>query len=178
MQTRQTTPRHLSVFLMLALIIILPAGCNSNTGVPAGASVPAAAAGGDAGAAPRDVSGEFFGTINDSVFGTGQASAELSQYQNDAGGVLTFTYGSTAFITPASFLVNGTKLTGTSNFSISASSGICTFSEKATYKSGRLSGSYQVLNSCSGDHGTYTMKQQCRFSQRLGTGINFALKPC
>jgi len=178
MRNRDSNLRHLSAALTLALITIGPAACGGNGGGPAGASIPNAAAAAGDGAMSRDVSGEFFGTVNDSVFGAGRASAEVSQFQKAAGGILTFTYGSTAFITPAAFVVNGTKLTGTSNFSISASSGICTFSEAATYENGRLKGSYQAVTGCSGDHGSYTMKQKCSFSQRLAGGVDFALKSC
>lgn len=170
---------YLSATLVLALVTIVPAACGGSAGGgPAEASIPGTTAATADGAVTRDVSGEFFGTIDDSVFGAGRAAAELSQYQKAAGGILTFTYGSTAFITPAAFVVNGSKLIGTSNFSISGSSGICTFSETATYKSGHLKGSYQAVSGCSGDHGTYTMKQNCSFAQRLGGGINFALKSC
>jgi hypothetical protein len=174
---RRKTATSGPIALIAALAMVLPAACGGNgTGAPAQASLPATASGIGDTAAPRDVSGEFTGTVTDSFFGTGRASIELSQSQEAAGGIMVLPFGSTALITPLSYVVKGGKLTGSDNYSISASSGVCAFSETATYRNGHLNGKYQAVNGCSSDHGTFMTKQTCRFSQNMGT--NFALKTC
>lgn len=165
----------IAIVLIAALVMVLPAACGGS-GATARQVLPPAAASAIGDAAALDVSGEFFGTVNDSVFGAGRAAVELSQYHKAAGGILTMTFGSTAFITPLSYVVQGRMLNGTDNYQISGSSGVCAFTDTATYKGGELNGSYQAVSGCSNDHGTFKTKQTCRFSQ--STGANFALKTC
>lgn len=173
---KTVTPVPIALVVSLAMVL---AGCGGNgTSAPRQALLPAAASGigGATAALDADISGEFSGTVNDSVFGAGRASIELSQYHQAAGGILTMTFGSTAFITPLSYGMNGGRLNGTDNYQISASSGVCSFTETATYKGGKLNGTYQAGNRCSNDHGTFTTKQTCRFSHSMGA--NPALKTC
>lgn len=158
------------------LAMILTVACGGNGTVTRQTLIPAAASDlGDA-AASLDVSGEYSGSVNDSVFGAGRAAIELSQYRKAAGGIMTLTFGSTALITPVSYVANGRSLNGADNYQISASSGVCAFTETATYKDGQLKGAYRGVDRCSSDQGTFTVKETCRFSN--GTGANFTLKTC
>jgi mRNA-degrading endonuclease YafQ of YafQ-DinJ toxin-antitoxin module len=125
-----------------------------------------------------NLSGEYAGTVNDSVFGSGKAYAELLQYHNAVGGSTLFEYaGSTVFIDPNVFLLKGTTLTGTAEGA--TLSGVpCTMSETAMYSDHRLTGSYKAVNGCSGESGTFTVKESCRFVTESIAEPRFALKDC
>jgi hypothetical protein len=165
--------------LMLAVTVVAATGCGgSGTGAPTAVSPPITANGAASTASTLNVSGGFAGNVQDSVFGRGRIYAELAQYQNAVGGILTFVYGSTVFITPATFLLSGRTLTGSGAIG-KVTGGVCTASEMATYTaSHHLNGSYSATNGCSGDTGAFTMKQTCRYAQGSVAGVNFGLKRC
>jgi hypothetical protein len=162
--------------LMLAFVAVAATGCGgSGAGAPISGAAPIAATGLGT-PATFNVSGGYAGKVQDSVFGNGYIYADFAQYQNAVGGVLTFEYGSTVFITPATFLLKGRTLTGSGAIG-KVTGGVCKASETATYTSHNLSGSYVATNGCSGDSGTFTMKQTCHYAQGV-SGSNFALKSC
>jgi hypothetical protein len=163
--------------LMVALAVIAATGCGgSGAGAPIGASAPVAATGLGTMATTLNVSGGYAGNVTDSIFGTGRIYGDLAQYQNSVGGTLTFEYGSTVFITPATFLLKGKSLTGSGAIG-KVTGGVCEASETATYASHGLTGSYTVERGCANDNGTFTMKQTCLYP-RGATVPNFALKSC
>ncbi|HEY6325218.1 MAG TPA: hypothetical protein VIW73_01705 [Candidatus Cybelea sp.] len=129
------------------------------------------------GARVPNLSGEYAGTVNDSIFGSGKIYGELLQYHDAVGGDLLLEYGSTVFEPPVAFLLKGTTLTGTGE-GATLSSIPCTMSETATYSNGSLIGSYKAVNGCSGESGTYTMKEDCRFVTDSTPELRFALKHC
>lgn len=124
-----------------------------------------------------NLSGEYAGTVNDSIFGSGKIHGELLQDHNAVGGGLLLEYGSTVFDDPSAFLLKGTTLTGTGEGA--TLSGIpCTMSETATYSNRSLTGSYKAVNGCGGESGTYTMKEYCRYATDPNGEPKFVLKYC
>ena len=91
---RKTSSNPLPVVLTCTLAMLAPVGCGgSGAGATTGATMPLTTAGIGEPRAARDVSGQYFGTVVDNFLGAGQVAAELAQYQNSAGGIMTFTYG-------------------------------------------------------------------------------------
>lgn len=129
------------------------------------------------GARVPNLSGEYAGTVNDSIFGNGKANVELLQYHNAVGGRSLFEYGSTVFVDPNVFLLKGATLTGTA--AGATLTGVpCTMTETATYDNHRLTGSYKAVNGCSGESGTFTVKESCRYVTDSNPEVTFALKDC
>lgn len=125
-----------------------------------------------------NLSGEYAGTVKDSIFGSGKVYAQMLQYHNAVGATMIVEYGSTVFINPNVFLISkGTTLMGTGEGA--TLSGVpCKLSETAMHSNLRLSGSYQAENGCSGESGTFTVKEQCRFVTNSTAEPRFALKDC
>lgn len=121
--------------------------------------------------------GEFAGTVDDSLFGSGQIYGDLVQYHNAVGGNFTFTYGSTEFGTPHVFLLNGAKLSGAGE-SATLALDPCTVSETATHSNHGLTGSYKAVSGCSGDNGTFTMNESCRYGTSSFELAGPGLKAC
>jgi hypothetical protein len=124
-----------------------------------------------------NLSGEYAGTVSDSVFGSGKIYGELLQYHDAVGGDFLLEYGSTVFAPPVAFLLKGTTLTGTGE-GATLSGGPCTMSEIATYGNHSLTGSYKAVNGCSGESGTYTMKEYCRYVTNSIAEPRRSLKTC
>jgi hypothetical protein len=163
--------------LMLAFAVSAATGCGGGeAGAPIGASAPAAAIGLATAATTLNVSGGYAGSVTDRIFANGRIYSDLAQYQNSVGGTLTFVYGSTVFIVPATFLLKGKSLTGSGAIG-KVTGGVCEASETAMYASHSLTGSYTVESGCANDNGTFTMKQTCRYAQGT-TRPNFGLKSC
>lgn len=162
--------------LIIALAFIAGTGCSSNSGTPTDAGAPIAANGLGTAASALNVSGRYNGKVQDSIFGSGQIYADLAQFESSIGGLLTFEYGSTVFITPATFLLKGKALSGSGVIG-NLNGGLCNASESATYSSHKLTGSYTVENACSNDNGSFILKQTCHYAQG-GTAFNLALKSC
>jgi hypothetical protein len=125
-----------------------------------------------------NLSGEYAGTVSDSLYGSGQSDAELVQYQNAVGGTTILEFaGSTVFIDPDAFLFKGTTLTGTAE-GATLSGVLCTMSETATYSDGHLTGSYKAVSGCSGESGSFTMKEACKYVPNPPLEQRFAIKNC
>jgi hypothetical protein len=134
---------------------------------------------GGAGASPSilNLRGQYAGTVNDSLYGSGRIYAQLVQDHNAVAGTITFTYGSTTFRGPGVFLLKGTTLTGTGQ-SATLSLVPCTISETVTYSNHSLTGSYKAVRGCSGDNGTFTMKEYCQYVSDSIAEPRFGLKHC
>jgi hypothetical protein len=124
-----------------------------------------------------NLSGQYAGTVSDSLHGSGRIYAELVQHHHAVAGNITFTYGSTEFGTPAVFLLKETTLTGTGE-SATVSLNPCTVSETAVYSNYSLTGSYRAVRGCSGDSGTFTMKEYCHYGLNSAAEPGFVLKHC
>jgi hypothetical protein len=127
------------------------------------------------------LSGQYAGTVHDSLwdgfYGSGRIYAQLVQYHDAVSGNITFEFGSSKFGGAAVFLSKGTTLTGTA-LSANLSLNSCPISETAVYSNGSLTGSYKAVNGCSGDNGTFTMKEYCQYGSNSAAEQRFALKRC
>lgn len=149
--------------LALATAAALLAACSgAGNGVPSGSATTALTAtrvSSDAQA--LKLSGQFDGSVKDSVHGSGKGKLMLSQSKSALGGALTIAGNPTeAYV---SWTAVGDTVDGTSVFV--ASSGDCVFSHAGKYdsKTLTLTGSYKSTYGCAGETGTYTLKQKCYF---------------
>jgi hypothetical protein len=128
-----------------------------------------------------NLSGRYAGTVHDSLwdgfYGSGRIYAQLVQYHDAVAGNITFDFGSSQFGGAAVFLFKGTTLTGT-GLSANLSLNSCPVSETAVYSNGSLTGSYKAVYGCSGDNGTFTMKEYCRYGSNSPAEPRSALKHC
>lgn len=147
-----------------ALALTLLAACGGGgANVPDAASASLGSQHGVDNAASSKLSGEYTGKFTDGAYGAGKAKASYSQSQSSVGGILTVKYAhstvalSVALVASGSS-VNGTTVAGTGSL-------YCTFATKSTYdaKTRIMSGSYSAVYGCSGDGGTFTLKQQCYY---------------
>lgn len=141
-------------------LLVLSACAAGGNAVPNWASGPQAlsrSAGDDA--KTINLSGQYSGTVKDSVRGKGRAKASLSQYKTTLGGALRVV-GSSA-VADISWTASGTTVEGTSV--IATASGYCTFALSGTYDTSSfvLTGAYHAVRGCSGETGNYTLKHQC-----------------
>jgi hypothetical protein len=124
-----------------------------------------------------NLSGEYAGKFMDIAYGTGKAKASYTQYQNAVGGILTIKYSGSTLTTSVALNVNGSSTNGTT---VAVASGFyCAFSTSGTYdpKTGVMSGSYQAIHGCTGDGGTFTLKQQCFFKYKGSEDIRPEVGP-
>jgi hypothetical protein len=152
-------------FSVAAAVALTACAANSDSGVPA----PAAAA--QASVAPnasiRNDAGEYSGTVHDNIVGNGGAQASLMQDEHDVGGVLTETINNKVY-TNALVATTGTGRTLVGAEAVPTppiGSGACTFSLNATFhlKNFVLSGTYKAVHGCTGESGTFSMTEQCRY---------------
>jgi len=150
-----------------AVAIIFLAGCGGS-GVLNSASQRQATAANRAGAGPRNISGEYAGTITDNQTGTSSATAALAQYGSSVGGPLTF-QPSPSVTASVAFTTSGNDVNGTL---VIPGATACAFSTSATYdaSSRHLNGSYSAIYGCTGESGTYSLKRKCSY-RRAGDGF-------
>ncbi|MDQ2991429.1 MAG: hypothetical protein M3R30_01240 [Candidatus Eremiobacteraeota bacterium] len=112
---------------------------------------------------PTNISGDYTGTVTDSVGGAMPATALLAQHGSTVGGTLSTTAGGAT--TNAAFSVAITSGNAVSGTIVQDLPGgvTCTFSTTGTYSTStaQLAGSYTAVTGCSGQHGTYSLTQQC-----------------
>jgi len=134
----------------------------------AGALIVSGCSGNNTSPAPQPttpvVSGEYSGTVTDSVHGNGTAAVTpLSQHGGALGGTLASTFGATA-VTQSLALAIGTNGSITGNaLGSDASGNTCAFNVTGSYtaSSNQLSGTYTAFSGCSGQNGSFTLTQQC-----------------
>jgi hypothetical protein len=135
---------------LLAAALVLSACNNSNSSGAAPTAPPA--------------SGEFTGSMTDSVFGKGTADLTLTQTVSSLGGSITETFGSKALSGSASIAIdfNG-NLTGSVVTDAGPSQSACGYYMTGTYdqSSGNLSGQYSAYSGCNSETGTFALTQQC-----------------
>jgi hypothetical protein len=166
-------------FALAGLALTARGGADASPNLAPQAQLALASISSDAGM--PNVSGRYDGTVHDSLwdgfYGSGRIFAQLVRYHNSVAGAMTFTFGSSRFGGAVVFLLKGTTLTGTglsANLSLSS----CPVSETATYSNGSLTGSYHAVYGCSGDHGTFTLKEYCRYDSNSAAEQRAALKHC
>lgn len=141
-------------------LLVLSACAAGRSAVPNGVSVPQALSGGAGNNVKTiNLSGQYGGTVKDSVHGKGRANASLSQYKSALGGALTVA-GSSA-VADVSWAADGTTVEGTSV--IAAPNGYCMFALRGAYDTASfvLTGAYRAVHGCSGETGNYKLKHEC-----------------
>jgi hypothetical protein len=153
-----------AAFFAFGVVALSACGATGSTGATPAMTQPA---GGTAGADWEfwNVGGQYSGSVKDSSFGTGTASANIAQYRGSAGGSLAFTFGTTVYSNAASALVLGAALRGT--YVATISSAACSFAFTAKYdaKSYVLGGGYHAVKGCSGEKGTFSLTEQCYYAR-------------
>jgi hypothetical protein len=115
------------------------------------------------------LAGYYTGTVTDSVLGTGTAAAGFAESWAAIGGTVDFSFGSGASATnvynPASGFGGWGGVRGVWIQTIAST--VCSFGFRAQYNPSSfvLSGNYQAINGCSGENGSFTMTEQCYYSE-------------
>lgn len=169
--------------VIAAIPLLALTGCGGGTtGMPSSNAAVQGSAGQVKVAAAKhyNLSGEYAGKFVDAGYGTGKAKASYTQYQNAVGGILTIKYSSSTLTASVVLNANGSSTNGTT---VAVASGLyCAFSTTGTYdpKTGVMSGSYQAIHGCTGDGGTFTLKQQCYFKYKGSENIRpeFGVRGC
>jgi hypothetical protein len=118
-----------------------------------------------------NLSGQYTGTVSDSVLGAGTAVANFVGGGRAVGGWFGFTFGSNTYDNPA--LAGGTREGIAGEFEAMVGSVECRFQFRATLDRGKysLQGKYRsVVSSCDGEHGTFDLTQQCYY--KLDGGLD------
>ncbi len=127
-----------------------------------------------------NISGDYTGTVQDSVTGAATATATLAQHGASAGGPLSMTAGSTT-LTGALALVITTSnsLSGTLVEDLPSGT-TCTFSTSGSYdtSNSQITGSYTAITGCTGQTGTYTLAQQCTDTPTSTARRTFGVPKC
>ena len=150
-------------YLGAAVGLALIAACGGSAGVPNATSASLSRQHGIDNAASFKLSGEYVGKFTDGAYGSGKANASYSQSQSSVGGVLTVKYAQTTVALSVALVADGSSVNGTS---VAGNGSLyCTFATTSTYnpKTRIMSGSYTAVYGCSGDGGTFTLKQKCYF---------------
>jgi hypothetical protein len=125
----------------------------------------------------QNLTGQYSGSVSDSVLGTGTAVANLAGAGGGLGGYFVFTFGSANYDNPTiagdgrdGLEPNGYRGGGRGDvfgvFEATIASTACEFAYSASYStSGNgLTGKYKAINGCSGETGTFSLTQQCYYS--------------
>jgi hypothetical protein len=154
---------HAFRFLFSASVAIALTACATNSS----SGVPSAGTGAQPGVAPQAIqndSGQYNGSMQDSVLGTGSASASLAQDSHAVGGSVAVSYGSSnVSYSFAAHTQTGLSLSGAQVAFLG--SGVCTFSVTATYDANShvLAGTYQAVRGCAGENGSFSLTEDCSF---------------
>lgn len=113
--------------------------------------------------APPNISGDYTGTVQDSVTGSLTATATLAQHGSTAGGTLSTTAGATTLISSITLAIAGSNALNGSMVQDLPGGATCTFSVSGSYTTTnqQIAGSYAAVTGCSGQSGTFTLVQQC-----------------
>lgn len=111
-----------------------------------------------------NVAGEYAGTVNDATLGNGRGRASISQFGSSTGGPIAYTFASAKRANSAAGTLGGDgSLRGTMVATVASVA--CTFKFSGSYDNSThvLSGSYRAVHACSGDSGTFTLKEKCYY---------------
>lgn len=151
-------------YLGAAIGLAFIAGCGGGgAGVPSATSASLGPQHRIGNAASSKLSGEYAGKFTDGAYGAGKATASYSQSQNSVGGTLTVKYASSTVALSVALVADGSNVNGTS---VAGNGSLyCTFATTSTYnpKTRIMSGSYTAVYGCSGDGGTFTLRQKCYY---------------
>jgi hypothetical protein len=126
----------------------------------------------------RNLSGQYVGTIEDSLGGKGTVGASLAQYKSAIGGRLKVKLAKDSHTDLLAFALSS-PATLTGNL-IYAGSAACTLRTTGKYDAAthRLTGSYRAVHGCSGETGTFSMEQQCYYVLSGPATPEAGLKQC
>jgi hypothetical protein len=190
---------HAVAAVLLGALALTACAGNTNSATPGGGTAPQVPAS-IGQAVVRNVSGQYSGTITDSTFGTGSASATLAQYQHVVGGALTASMGSVQLSNSIAVQATGAALAGKNAGPLplvgaqagSVNGNTCSFTLTATYtgSSNTLNGTYQAVHGCAGESGTFALTQDCSYPRgglldaaspwngNAGAKPNHRISPC
>jgi hypothetical protein len=122
----------------------------------------------------QNLTGQYSGSVSDSVLGTGTAVANFAGLADALGGYFGFTFGSATYANAASTYASWGGVAGV--FVATIASNACTFAFKASYNpsSFELDGKYKAINGCSGESGTFSLTQQCYYDEQWQNGLRRA----
>jgi hypothetical protein len=162
--------------MVTALLFVTGCG-TSGSGVPSAASAAGSAARGIGGGQTINLSGQYRGTVKDNMHGKGTGTATFAQNGSSLGGTLD---SGSAVIADVAWTIDGTNVDGSSV--IVTTSGYCTLSLTSTYntKTFKLAGKYHAVHGCTGETGTFSLKQQCIYESSNENDIrpDNGPKPC
>jgi hypothetical protein len=159
------------------------AGCASST--PVQSSIPSTTTGAAIPATKSTIAGQYQGTGNDSQYGKGQGAADLSQSGKAVGGALGFEYQPQQVDGSVALIDKTGSLAGTMTATIGSAA--CTFTVAATYDDQHftLDGTYTAKHGCTGETGTFKLKERCYYidgirtrNARRARPAAGGLKPC
>jgi hypothetical protein len=169
--------------IISVLAVAAFAGCASST--PVQSSIPSTTTGAALPAAKSTIAGQYQGTGNDSTFGKGQGAADFSQSGKAVGGALGFDYQPQKVAGSAALIDKSGTLAGTMTATIGSAA--CSFTVAATYDDQKftLDGTYTAKHGCSGETGTFKLKERCYYvdgartrNARRARPAAGGLKPC
>jgi len=139
-------PFRVSALAISACIAL--ASCSSGTVVP-----PAVV----------NMSGDFSGTFQDSVYGSAPATATFAQHGNNAGGSITIAYTSGTVVAQTSFTIAPISNALSGTLVIDYPTQQCTFSTTGTFdpNTNAVNVTFSPITNCTGETGSYSMTQQC-----------------
>ncbi len=110
-----------------------------------------------------NISGDYSGTMNDSVGGAGTATGTLAQHGNSAGGAITDVESGGTITAQMSLAITTSNSVSGAMVVDYPGGATCTFKTSGTYNAGTnvLSGTYTAVTNCSGQTGTYSLTQLC-----------------
>lgn len=120
-------------------------------------------------AAKSTIAGQYQGTGNDSQYGKGQGAADLSQSGKAVGGALGFEYQPQKVDGSVALIDKTGALAGTMTATIGSVA--CSFTVAATYDDQKftLDGTYTAKHGCSGETGTFKLKERCYYIDGMRT---------
>jgi hypothetical protein len=130
----------------------------------------------------QNLSGQYSGSVSDSVLGSGTA---LANFVGDGGlgGYFVFTFGSANYDNPTIAAAGGDGLQPDGGrgghgdvfgaFESTIASTACEFYYSASYRSSDnvLTGSYKAAKGCSGETGSFTLTHQCYYHSGRQHGV-------
>lgn len=146
-----------------ALVTVLTlSACNGGSGTFTAAPTPSPTP------QPANISGDYSGTMTDTLSGAGTASGTLTQHGNNAGGAISDVVVSGTATAQIAISISETNATSGSMVIAYPSGPTCTFSTTGTYTNNGttavLSGTYTAVTNCAGDSGSYSLNQQCTYT--------------
>ncbi|MBV8066727.1 MAG: hypothetical protein JO113_02035 [Candidatus Eremiobacteraeota bacterium] len=146
-----------------AIGIAILAACGGSGGVPTAAQALQVPANSFGDAATSNLSGQFSGTQVDKVHGTEKLKGSFAQYGSAVGGPLR-AIGAHTVTADEAWVISGSAVHGSSV--VPSGGGYCTFSVEGKWNGSnyRLTGKFYAVSGCSGERGTFTLKQQCFYN--------------